>query len=77
MILGVKIDRAVPLAARQRDSPASGAWKDVLLEMQVGDSFEVPQEYRVAIHKAARKLRFLVTMPKGSRIGTIRVWRVA
>lgn len=75
MILGVRIQRATPLAPGQLDSEASGLWKDILLEMRVGDWFEVPLQRSVAIYRAAWRLHMKIETQKGAT--SLRVTRVA
>lgn len=75
MILGVRIQRATPLPPGQPDGEASGLWKDILLEMRVGDWFEIRPQKAVAIYRAAWRLRMRITTQKGAT--TLRVTRVA
>ena len=63
------------LPAMSPDGEASGLWKDILLEMRVGDWFEVRPQKAVAIYRAAWRLRMKITTQKGAT--TLRVTRVA
>jgi hypothetical protein len=67
----IKIEKKIPLWKKKE---RTAGWIDFLSKMEVGDSFEVPENKFTVIWKNAKTLNIKVISRKSVE-GKIRVWR--
>ena len=69
-----KIEKGVPMTAPSRDR--SGRWKDLLRQMEVGDSVQLEsQTQATSIRNTAKRMGLLVRYQQQDD-GSFRAWRI-
>jgi hypothetical protein len=69
-----KIEKGVPMTAPSRDR--SGKWKDLLGQMEVGDSVQLDsQTQATSIRNTAKRMGLLVRCQQQDD-GSFRAWRI-
>ena len=72
--MGFKIEKGVPMTAPSRDR--SGKWKDLLGQMEVGDSVQLDsQTQATSIRNTAKRMGLLVRCQQQDD-GSFRAWRI-
>lgn len=72
--MGFKIEKGVPMTAPSRDR--SGRWKDLLGQMEVGDSVQLDsQTQATSIRNTAKRMGLLVRCQQQDD-GSFRAWRI-
>lgn len=72
--MGFKIEKGVPMTAPSRDR--SGKWKDLLGQMEVGDSVQLDsQTQATSIRNTAKRMGLLVRCQQ-QEDESFRAWRV-
>ena len=72
--MGFKIEKGVPMTAPSRDR--SGKWKDLLGQMEVGDSVQLEsQTQATSIRNTAKRMGLLVRCQQQDD-GSFRAWRI-
>ena len=72
--MGFKIEKGVPMTAPSRDR--SGRWKDLLGQMEVGDSVQLDsQTQATSIRNTAKRMGLLVRCQQ-QEDDSFRAWRI-